>query len=249
MEEKDMIEIDLWELFSSLKKKIKIILGVTTAFAVLGFLISALILKPQYTASTRAYVLNRTNENAIVYADIQTSTYMLMDYRVLITGQNVTRQVIRDLELNMTDAQLASCIEVSAEENTRILQIDVTYEDPQIAADIANRVREVAAGQIQQFMEVDAVKTVYEAEAPKAPTGPNVGKNTMTAALLGLLLSSGFYMVVLILDDTVRTEEDVENYLGLGVLGMIPESEELQTMGKRPEKNKKRVGKKLRKMR
>ena len=249
MDEKDMIEIDLWELFCALKKKIWRILAAGAVCAVLGFLVSTLVLKPQYTASTRAYILNRTNENTIVYADIQTSTYMLYDYQVLITGQNVTREVIRDLELGITDAQLASCIEVSSETNTRVLQIDVTYPDPQLAAAIANRVREVAADQIKDFMEVDAVKPVYEAEPPKAPSSPNVGRNTLMAALAGLVLCGGFYTAVFFLDDTIRTEEDVQRFLDLSVLGAIPESEELRTMGSHPAQKRKQAGRARRNMR
>ena len=241
MEEKDMIEIDLWELFCALRKKIWMILGVGAACAVLALLISVLVMRPQYTASTRAYILNRTNESTIVYADIQTSTYMLYDYQALITGQNVTREVIRDLKLNMTAAQLAGCIEVSAETNTRVLQIDVTYEDPQLAADIANRIREVAAEQIKTFMEVDAVKTVYEAEAPAAPSGPNVRRNTLIGLVCGMLVCAAVYTVRFILDDTIRTEEDVQTYLGLSVLGVIPESEELRVMGSHPVKKRGRA--------
>lgn len=247
MDERNMVEIDLMELFRYLKKKIRVIAGATVICALLGLLYGTVILKPQYTASTRVYMLNRTNENNIVYADIQTSTYMLFDYKVLITGQNVTREVIRDLELNMTDAQLANCIEVSAETNTRILQIDVTYRDPQLAADIANRVRETAAEQIQEVMEVDAVKTVYEAEAPKAPVGQNVRGCVLLGAILGMLACGILYTVRFILDDTIRTEQDVERYLNLSVLAMIPESEELQTVGKHPAKGKKKSGKRLRK--
>lgn len=246
MEEQNAIEIDLGELLRCLKKRIWVILGVGAVCAVLGLVISAFVLQPKYTASTRAYVLNRTNENTIVYADIQTSTYMLYDYRALITGQNVTREVIRDLELDMTDAQLASCITVDSETNTRVLQIDVTYHDPQLAADIANRVREIAADQIKEFMEVDAVKTVYEAEAPASPSAPNVQQNTMIAAVLGMLVCAAVYMTLFVLDDTIRTEDDVQKYLGLSVLGVIPESEELRSMGNLPGKKRRRAGGKQR---
>lgn len=249
MEEKDMIEIDFWELFCRLKKKIWVIVGVGAACAALMFLISTLVLRPEYTASTRAYILNRTDEEKIVYADIQTSTYMLYDYQALITGQNVTREVIRDLSLDMTDEELAECIAVSAESNTRVLQIDVTYRDPALAAQIANRVREVAADQIQEFMEVDAVKTVYEAEVPEQPSGPKVGQNTLIGAVAGIVSCMVALIAVFALDDTIRTEEDVQNYLGLSVLGIIPESEELRTMGSHPVKYNKASGRKRRMVR
>ena len=249
MEEQNTFEIDLGELFRCLKKNIWVILAVGAVCAVLGFIFSSVVLQPKYTASTRAYILNRTNENAIVYADIQTSTYMLYDYQVLITGQNVTREVIQDLGLKMTDAQLANCITVSSETNTRVLQIDVTYSDAQLAADIANRVREIAADQIKEFMEVDAVKTVYEAEAPSSPSSPNVMKNTFLCAIVGMLICAAVYATMHALDDTIRTEADVQKYLGLSVLGMIPESEELRTMGAQTDRKRRHAAAKQNKTR
>jgi len=227
MEEQVEFEIDLWELIRFLKKKLAVILAVTLCCAAVGWGISALVLRPQYTASTRVYVLNRSNENSIVYSDIQISTYVSYDFEVLITGPNVTREVISRLGLDMTDAQVAGRIDVLPLEGTRVLQIDFTHEDPKMAAQIANCVRDVAAEQIRGFVDADAVKTVYEADVPRHPSSPNVGRNTLLAALLGAFAAVAVYAVVFILDDTIRTEEDVERYLGLSVLGLIPESQEL----------------------
>ena len=226
-EEQVEFEIDLWDLMRFLKKKLAVILAVTLCCAAVGWGISAMVLKPQYTASTRVYVLNRSNENSIVYSDIQISTYVSYDFEVLITGPNVTREVISRLGLDMTDAQVAGRIDVLPLEGTRVLQIDFTHEDPKMAAQIANCVRDVAAEQIRGFVDADAVKTVYEADVPRHPSSPNVGRNTLLAALLGAFAVVAAYAVVFILDDTIRTEEDVERYLGLSVLGLIPESQEL----------------------
>lgn len=229
MEEHNELEIDVGELLRHLQNKLKSLLAAALVCGILGWAVSSFVLTPQYTASTRVYVLNRSNENSIVYSDIQISTYVSYDFEVLITGPNVTREVISRLGLDMTDAQLANKITVTAMEGTRVLQIDFTHQDPQLAADILNCIREVAAEQIRGFVDADAVKTVYPAEAPKLPSSPNVGRNTLLAAVLGLMALVGVYTVQFVLDDTIRTEEDVERYLGLSVLGVIPESEELRT--------------------
>ena len=85
--------------------------------------------------------------------------------------------------------------------------------------------------QIKQIMDVDAVQTVYEAEVPQEPSGPNTMKNTALAGILGLVIAVGIYVVIFIMDDTIRTEEDVTRYLGLGTLGVIPVSTEMGTLG------------------
>jgi len=244
MEERSELEIDIGELLRFLKDKLGALIAAALVCGILGWAVSSFILTPQYTASTRVYVLSRSNDS-IVYSDIQISTYVSYDFEVLITGPNVTRQVIDRLGLDMTDAQLAGGITVTALEGTRVLQIDYKHSDPRLAADILNCIRDVAAEQIRGFVDADAVKTVYPAEAPKLPSSPNVGRNTLLAALLGLIALTGVFTVQFILDDSIRTEEDVERYLGLSVLGVIPESEELRAEKRAPGKKRRpaRAGK------
>lgn len=225
------MEIDLLELFYYLKKRILIIVAVCLVCAVAGFVGTKLFITPEYTTNTRMYVLNRSNENNVVTSDFQIATYVMNDYKALITGQNVTKEVITRLNLGMKPSTLSKRIEVTSPDNTRVLQINITDTDPQLAADIANTVREVASEQILEIMAVDAVKLVYPAETPQDPSGPNTMRNTALAGILGLVIAVGVYAVIFIMDDTIRTEEDVTRYLGLGTLGVIPLSAEMGNMG------------------
>ena len=192
-------EIDLLGLLRHLFKKVEVILGVTILCAVLSFSFSRFVLPQEYVASSRVYVLNRTEDNTVTSSDLAMSNYLVNDLKVLITGRNVTEIVIDALELDMSNEELSSRIRVSAEENTRVLQISVTDSNAQLAADIANCVREAAMEQIISILDIDAVKLVYEAKAPEEPSSPNVLKNTVLASATGLLLSvsilsGGFYL-------------------------------------------------------
>lgn len=228
-------DFNLLDLLNYLKRKAIFILIAAATCALAGFLISSLFMTPQYTASTRVYVLNRSDGNAVASSDFTLSNYMIADYKVLITGQNVTSEVIEELDLNMSPSGLAGKISVSAPSNTRVLQISVTDSNPEMAAAIANSVREVAARQLKEIMAVDAVNLVYEASVPTAPTSPNVMKNTVLVAVLGAIAVTFIFAIVFILDDAIRTEEDVERYLGLNTLGVIPVSSDLATAGSRPQ--------------
>lgn len=224
------MEIDLLGLFYYLKKKIVIIAAVCLIFTVAGFLGTKLFITPTYTTNTRVYVLSRSGDNNVVTSDFQIANYFLSDYKVLITGQNVTKEVISQLKLDMSPGALANKIEVTSPANTRILQIAITDTDPKKAADIANCVREVASQQIERIMSADAVQLIYKAEVPGSPSDPNTMRNTAIAGILGLVIAVGIYAVIFILDDTIRTEEDVERYLGLGTLGVIPMSSDLESI-------------------
>lgn len=228
-------EIDFTGLLLYLKKKIRVIAAVVLVCALAGFLASAVFMTPKYTASTRVYILNRSNDR-YASSDFVIASYMLNDYQVLITGRNVTEAVVKDLKLDMEPSALAGKIAVSSPENTRVLQIDYTDPDPKQAARIANAVREEAVKQLQSIMEVDAVKLIYAAETPRNPSSPDVGKCVLICGIAGFVIMSAVYITAYILDDAIRTEEDVERYLGLNTLGVIPAAKDLSSEQKKKNK-------------
>ena len=225
-------EIDLVGLFRYLLKKLWIALGTAALLGVLGFVFSQFVLPQEYVASSRVYVLNRSENAGVASSDFALSNYMVSDYKALITGQNVTDSVIDILGLDMSHEELSDKISVTAESNTRVLQISVKDTDAQLAADIANCVREAASEQIKNIMDVDAVKLIYEAKVPEEPSSPDVLEITVLSVAAGLLLSVCILSAVFFLDDSIKSEEDVERYLGISTFGVIPYSSGLGRSGK-----------------
>lgn len=236
------IEIDLIGLFHFLKKRIIILLTVALVCGVAGFLYAETFIKPTYVAETRLYVLNRSSTTTLQSHDFQLSDQILKDYQVLITGKNVTKEVVKELKLNMSPNALGSRISVTAPEETRVLQITVTDGDPKQAAAIANKVCEVAARQLRNITDADAVHQLYEAEVPLYPSGPNAKRHMMLWAVIGLLAAGGILTVVFMLDDSIRSEEDVEKYLGLSVFGVIPDSWDMDTSSRENLPKRRRPG-------
>lgn len=227
MKNQNIIEIYPLDLLYYIGKRLWILGLVCLLFVAGAFLKCRFFEVPAYTASTRIYVLSRSSDAAVSYSDFQTSTQLLNDYEVLITGRNVTSAVIERLELRLTDEELAKEITISSPGDTRFLQIDVTDPDPERAAQIADCVREVSSEQLVSIMAIDAVNTVYEANVPDAPTTPKTRRTVLYAAMIGAALALIVLFIGYILDDTLRTEEDVERYLGLSTIGVIPVSQEI----------------------
>lgn len=225
------VEINLMDLFHYLRKKIWIILAACIVFVSAGAAFTIIFMEVEYTAATRIYVLNRSSNVSISSSDYSVSNYMVSDYTVLITGENVTDEVIEQLGLEMSSSHLKKMISVSAIDATRILQIEVVDTDPQRAADIANCVREIASRQMKEIMDVDAVNLVYEASVPQEKSGPSLTKNTALVGIVGLILVIGILGVIYAVDDSIQTEEDVERYLGLSVFGVIPECSSMNQWG------------------
>ena len=209
MTEQTVFEIDLVGLLRYLKRKIMVILGITVLCGVFSFIFSSFWLPQEYVATTRVYVLGRSETNGVTSADFALSNYLVSDLQVLITGRNVTDVVADTLELDMSQEELAGKIRVSAEGNTRVLQISVTDADAYLAAEIANCVRDVASEQIKRILEIDAVNLVYEAKAPDEPTSPNVMKITVLGAAVGLILSTSTVSVRFFMIDSVKRKRNV----------------------------------------
>ena len=129
-------------------------------------------------------------------------------------------------------------ISVNIQNDTRIISITVTDTSPTRAQDIANAVRVAASSHIYDVMDIEAVNVVDYANLPEKPSSPKTKRNIIIGALLGFILAIGIITVVYILDDTIKTPDDIEKYLGLSVLGSIPYDENEDT-SKKKRKNKK----------
>lgn len=230
MKENKEIGIDVVQLFKVLwKKKISIILTAIVA-ALVAFGVSSFILTPEYSSTTRIYVVNRNqSENAgLTNQDLQAGTYLVKDYKEIILSQDVLEKVISNLKLEQSGKGLSKKIQVTVPVDTRIVSIVVKDDQPEEASRIANALREVAAEKIIKVTRVSDVTTLEEARPALTPSSPNIRRNTLLAFLVG-----GAVMVILILllellDDRVKRPEDVEEVMQVALLGIIPDLNKLK---------------------
>lgn len=221
--ENDEITIDLSELFMVLWSKAHIILLAGIVMALLAFVGTKLLITPMYTSETKMYVLSKQDSSAsVTYSDLQTGSQLTKDYMELVKTRPVLEQVISKLGLKEEPEELAKRISVNTATETRIMSILVEDKDPTQAKKIANELREAVGVQITEIMDADSVNTVEEASLPLNPSSPSTMKNTAIGGILGILIAVGVIVLIFVLDDTIKTPEDVEHYLGLNVLSSLP---------------------------
>ena len=226
MKEQNMMEIDVFHLLKILWKRKFLIALVAIVTGVVAFAYSSFIVKPKYTSTTRIYVVNRNqgDKSGPTNQDLQAGSYLVKDYKEIILSDTVMSEVINSENLSMTPSQLKRVVKVDSPRDTRILSISVSDRDPQKASNLANRVREVASEQIKRVTKVNDVTTLEEAKPTNIKSSPKTRRNTFLAAALGFLLSAGYIVVRELLDDRVRYAEDVEDGLGLVLLGIVPQA-------------------------
>lgn len=221
------IEIDVLYLLRKLWSKKFFIIFVGLLVGTIALLGSVFFIKPKYTSTTRIYVVSRSSDTSLTNQDLQAGSYLVNDYKEVITSSEVLSSVIDQEKLSMSTGELSKDIAVTIPTDTRVISIAVTDTDAQRACDIANTVRQVAAEKIKAVTKVDDVTTLESATKPSHPSSPNVKKNAAIGALAGVFLAIVGILVAEVLDDRVRRPEDVEEVLGMTLLGVVPDIDKL----------------------
>ncbi|MHA4906865.1 Wzz/FepE/Etk N-terminal domain-containing protein [Streptococcus constellatus] len=224
------VEIDVLSLVKSLWRRKFLIVVTAFVMAIITLGYNTFIIKPNYTSSTRIYVVNRQpgDNSTLTNQDLQAGSYLVKDYKEIILSQDVLAKVISDLKLNMQPSALAKKITVTVPTDTRIVSIAVSDGDAKEAARVANSLRQVAAEKIIAVTKVADVTTLEEAEVPNSPSSPNIKRNTLIGFLTGGALISMVIIIVEVLDDRVKKPEDVEEALGITLLGVVPNMDKLK---------------------
>lgn len=238
------LEINLVEIFGLLLNKIVIILLSAVLGLVIAFAYTKLLITPQYQSSTEIYVTNssannNTTEEGIKVTDLQSSTYLTKDYMILAKSRPVMNSVIEKLKLDMSANDLEAKTSVTTYTDTRIIKIAVSDSDPLEAKKLTDAVTTEAIAHIENIIGVDSVKLSNgEANIPANPISPNTKLNSIIGFLIGMFIAIVVVIVKYILDDSIKTQDDIEKYLGLSVLGLIPELEGMDTSKKKKKKKK-----------
>lgn len=234
----DTVEIDLLELFGVLMQQIWIILSVGLFAALLAFAVSKFLIAPTYESTTKIYILNKNANTTVTYTDVQLGSQLTKDYAELISSRYVLEEVIQEQGLDLDYNSLKKKVAVSTPTDTRVIYITVKDNDQIIAMNIANSVREAASRHIEKVMDIDAVNVVETANIPTQKSSPSCSRWTLIGGILGCFLVCAVVLVRFLLDDTIKASEDVEKYLELSTLGLIPVQESAQERAKRKKKKK-----------
>ncbi|PFM94367.1 capsular biosynthesis protein [Bacillus sp. AFS075960] len=221
--------ISLKELFHILKKRLAMILVIAFGAAIVSAIISFFFMTPIYQSSTQILVNQKKQEGAAIqYNEVQTNIQLTNTYKVIIKSPVILDQVKEKLALNLTTEALNEKIEVANKKDSQVVEVTVQDKDPKLARDIANTTAEVFQSEVAKIMSVNNVTVLSKAELSEelSPIKPRPMVNVVIAFVLGLMASVGLAFLLEYLDNTVKKEEDVENLLGLPVLGIVARMDE-----------------------
>ena len=215
-------EIDLLELLFVLKRKwwMIILFGILGCASAIG--INMFLITPQYQSTSQMYVLSKeTTLNSL--ADLQIGSQLTKDYKIIIQSRPVLEEVIEKLGLNINYKQLRSKLKIDNPSDTRILSLTVTDPDPENAKEIVNQISMSSSQYIGDLMEVVPPKIIEFGIASYEKSGPGIKKNAVLGGILGVCLISAIIITIELLDDSIKSEDDLEKNLGLTILASLPE--------------------------
>ena len=214
-------EIDLVELLYRLIEKWKIVVLACLLGALIAAVCTFYFMTPMYTATSKLYVVN-AKDSAINLSDLQIGNYLASDYTEVFSNWHVHEMVLQRLGLDYTYSQLAEMVSVENPKDTRILYVNVVSDDPQEAKDMADTYAQVAREFIAVKMDTEQPNIFEEALLPSRPSSPNKSRNIIMGFMIGLILSCSVIIAQFLMDDRLRSADDIEKYVQLPTLGVMP---------------------------
>ena len=241
-ENNEELQIDLLELLFAFRKKLWMIVLAMVIGGLGAGIYSKVVLTPIYTSTAMVYVLSKETTLTSL-ADLQIGSQLTKDYQVIVTSRPVLQQVIENQGLDMSYGQLKGKISISNPADTRILSLTVSDSDPVRAKAVADEGAKVSSDYIGDIMEMVPPKIIEEGVVALSPTSPNIKRNAVLGGMAFAAAVCGVITLQVIMNDTVRSEEDVEKYLNLTVLASVPDDssqeEEKQHKGRRKKQKRK----------
>ena len=240
--ETEEIEIDLLQLWNAIRHRIWLVLLAGFIVADIAFAITKFLITPMYSSSATMLVVTKETTLSSL-ADLQLGSQLTNDYEIMITSRPVLQEAIEELGLEISYKRLRNMITISNPNDSRMLIISTLQADPELAKNVVDTVAEISSEYIAEKMEVTAPKIIEEGEVPIFQSSPNLLRNTAIGGMLGILAAVFLICVAVILNDSIQTEDDIERYLQLPVLAVVPDKSgsSRKSAGRKKSANQKRA--------
>lgn len=220
-----MEEIDLVEMLKAFwRRKLQIIL-IILIFIEIGYIYTTKYVNPMYSAKTTLVLASQegnTTNTASIASDVTVNSKLVSTYSELIKSKNVLGDVISNLGIDITVEELRSNITVSAVNNTALIDINITNEEAENSAKIANEIANVFTKKISEIYNINNVQIVNEATVPTSPSNIHHKKDILMFALIGVVMAAVYVIIASMLDNTIKSSEEIERMINLPILVSIP---------------------------
>nr|WP_254904726.1 Wzz/FepE/Etk N-terminal domain-containing protein [Clostridium tyrobutyricum] len=217
--------LDLQDFFYIIKKRLKLIVLITLACAVITGLVSVFLIKPTYEASSSIIVGKPTNNIKTDNNDVMMYQNLVKTYAQIAQSDSVAKATLNKLNENITLDQFQKMVSVTPQEGTQILTIKADSKYPNEAAKVVDTMASSFISESKKVFPTGGdIQIMDRAQIPNKPVKPKKTLNVAIAFFLGLIVSVGISFLIEYQDNTIKTEDDIDRYLELPVIGVIPKA-------------------------
>ncbi|MBE6088914.1 MAG: capsular biosynthesis protein [Clostridium beijerinckii] len=216
--------IKIRDVVKILKKRWKMILSITIISTIFSAVASFYIISPKYEASTKLFI-GKENDKNTDYNDNDIIMYqkLLKTYAEVIETNNLVEKAIEKDELDTTPEEVLKGLVVTPRNDTQILEIKYTSKNRELAKDVLSSITSEFVESSVQLIPNGNVKILEDIKVPDGPVSPNKSMYIAIAFLVGLMISIGLSFLLEFINNTVNTKEELEQILGIPVIGAIPD--------------------------
>jgi len=219
--------ISLGEILEVLKKRWKMILIITLLATLVSGLVSFFLISPKYEASTKLFIGKEAGaEKGYDQSEIAMYQKLMKTYSEAIKTRDLVGRAIKSANSNLTEDEVLEKLTVVTVADTQILQIKINDKDPNMAATMVQAITNEFVTTSKVLVPNGNIKVIESVKVPETPVSPNKKMNIAIASLLGLMVSVGISFLLEFLDNTYKNREQLENELGIPVIGTIPNTEQ-----------------------
>lgn len=218
----DEFEIDLGQLWTMMKKNMRLIILSMLVLAIAALLFTMFFIEKKYASETRIYLTPKVTDQGFVdNATVNTNNTMVNNYVSIIKGENILSKVAEELKLTSIQ-EVKSGLTVTNETNTQIISVVSKTDDPTKSKQIAETTARIFFSEMKESLNITSMTILDDAKINSAPVSPSLKKNALIGAFAGIALSCGYVFLKYILDKRLRNRNEAESFLGLPVLVEIP---------------------------
>lgn len=225
-------EIDLLKIFEVIKKNILLFLGICLLSCTVAFMVTKFLIQEEFTATSKLIIVQKSdavsNSQNYTFSDLQMSQKLANTYSQIMMSDAIADPVVNNMKsygFDINTKDYKDYVKVSSANNTEVMNITVTTNDPELSAKLANEVAAVFESKIYDIMQIENVTTLSQAKVPTKKSGPSTIRNVAIGGIIGLLIC-GLYTIIFLLTDTkVKTEEEVKKIFDYPIIGSIPDFE------------------------
>ena len=226
-------EIDLLQIFEIVRKNLLTFILICMVCCTAAFALTKYGMKERFTATAKLIIVQKNDSSSsqqnYTYSDQQLSQKLANTYSQIIMSEAIADPVVTNLNLyddyGISTDGYKKIVSVSSANNTEVIDVSVTTNDPQLSAKIANEVVRVFEEKIYDIMQIENVTTLTEAKVPQKKSGPSTTRNMMIGGMAGLLICALITVINLFTDTKVKTEEEVKKIFDYPIIGSIPDFE------------------------